>query len=112
MSATLYVPALLILGVLALLIHTLRRLEKMGKSDHGKVAQNHHGYIGAGLAFVVLVIIHATDIHHDGLIVALILCHVLGMWWLCDDTYQHLRQLTEPFYRSSWHRFAHKVGLI
>ena len=93
MSLTVALHMLAVL-MLAVLLVTLVRLQRIGKADHGKVAQVHHGY------GVVLALIPVLPIQIVALLIGL------------DDTYQHLRQIKEPTYRSPLHKLAHKVGVI
>ena len=99
-----------IAGLLALLI-VLRRLERQPSADpHGKIAQTHHGYIGAGMALLACLAFTPGVTGWVRVLGGLV--YGLGLWWLGDDVYQHRRQFREPFYRSSWHKWAHRQGII
>ena len=102
--------ALLILaGVLALLI-VLARLQALGYADHGRVVQIHHGYLGAVLALACVASFRLALPAWARVLAGTLF--VLGAWWLADDLYQHVRQFSEPFFRSPWHRWAARWGVI
>jgi hypothetical protein len=99
-----------VVGLVALLV-VLYRLERQPSADpHGKLWQSHHGYIGAGMALVAC-LAFVPGVRGFVEIVGGI-AYAFGLWWIGDDVYQHHRQYREPFYRSSWHRWAHRQGLI
>lgn len=107
MSALLVVPPAL---GLAVLLWMLLRLERQPSPDpHGKVVQLHHGYIGFVLS--LLAILALRDRQPVWLFALGVIAYLFGLWWLGDDGYQHWRQYTQPFYRSSWHNWAHRRGL-
>ena len=100
---------LIVAGVLALLI-VLARLQALGYADHGRVVQIHHGYLGAALALTCVTSFRLALPKRARVLAAAVF--VLGAWWLADDLYQHIRQFSEPFFRSPWHRWAARWGLI
>lgn len=83
------------LAMLAVLLVVLVRLQRIGKARHGKVAQIHHGYLGAAL-----------------MLVPWWPAQLVGLVILADDLVQHLMQLRKPDWLSPLHRLAHKVGVI